>query len=126
MRRAAETGRSPLEGDLRVSFAIRSIGDRAVRLEMRDRSGPIAIVAEALRDYLAALSGWDRDTIGRPDLELVDHLLDRTGHLSVRPIETDVYPTSIDIGIGTDGSGAVRPADTSLVYDVHARTWHGE
>jgi hypothetical protein len=64
------------------------------------------------------------DTCSCPDLGLVDSILHRTGYLSIRPIETEVFSTFVDVGVST--SGCNEPADSLMIYDIHSDTWHGE
>jgi hypothetical protein len=49
-----------------------------------------------------------------------------TGTLTVRPIETEIFSTSIDVGIGTNNDGTTKPADRSLIFDIPSNSWHDE
>ncbi len=126
LRRSTRAGRSPLSTEVRAVLAATAIGERALRIETREPRVAAAFLGEALRGYVASiLHRWPSE-IGRPDPGLVLTVLERTGYVSVRAIETEVYPTSIDVGLGTHADGAARPAQTSLIYDVCSATWHGE
>jgi hypothetical protein len=118
--------RSPLEVELRAVASMRLVHDRAVVVDTRDPMQAAAFVGENFRHYLAAVQGNAAAEYAAPEDALVDRLLYRSGRLTVRPIETEVYSTSIDVGISCSDDAAVRPADTSLIYDLHSRTWHGE
>ena len=124
--RAVRAGRSPLEGDLRAIAALEVRHDRAVMFETRDIDQAAAFVAENFRHYLAALQGRPVERIAAPELALVERMLDRTGRMTVRPIETEVYSASIDVGISTSSNGELRPADGSLIYDIPSNSWHGD
>jgi hypothetical protein len=122
---ARAAGASALTADLRASVTVRIDRDRMVTVEARDESDALIFVAERLRRYVAALRDQPIEEVARPDLELVDRILYRTGSIQIRPIETEVYSTAIDIGIVTSTS-TLGPADTSLIYDVYANSWHGD
>jgi len=83
-------------------------------------------VGETLRHYLAAVAGLPLEHVGPPDVGLLVPLFEPRGGLTVRPIETDVYSTAVDVGVATSPPETPRPADSSLIYDLHAGTWHGE
>ncbi len=124
--RVVAGGGSPLAGDLRAVLGLRPLGERALHVEGRQRTDLAAIVAGNLRHYLAAITGRPISDLTEPEPALVDHLLERTGRLTVRPIETEIYSTWIDVGVNTSGSHDARPADTSIIYDLYGRSWHGE
>ncbi|MDY7107396.1 MAG: hypothetical protein SYC29_02050, partial [Planctomycetota bacterium] len=124
--RALRAGRSPLESELRAVAALEVRHDRGVRLEVRDLDHAAAFVAENFRHYLAALRDRPVDHFAAPEPTLIGRLLDRTGRMTVRPIETEVYSASIDVGVSTSSNGELRPADGSLIYDIPSNTWHGD
>jgi hypothetical protein len=123
---AVRRGASPLPADLRAVAALRVTGDRTVHVDLRTPAQAVPFVAENLRLYLAALSRRRWDDIALPEDRLVEELLARTGSLSVRPIETEVYSTFVDVGVGTGRGGEPTPADAALIYDVPGNGWHGE
>ena len=99
-------------------------GDRRLHLESRDELHALRIVAESFRHYVAALRQRPIKTIAAPESWMMQRLLATDGIISVRPVETEVFSTSIDIGIcTTDRDG---PANCSLIYDVPANSWHDE
>jgi hypothetical protein len=124
--RAVQAGRSPLESELRAIAALEVRHDRGVLLEVRDIDHAAAFVAENFRHYLAALRDQPVERFAAPEPALIERMLDRTGRMTVRPIETDVYSASIDVGISTSSNGELRPADGSLIYDIPSNTWHGD
>jgi len=124
--RTIEAGRCPLEGDLRALAAMQVRHDRAIVLQTRDIDQAAAFVAEDFRHYLAALRDQPSEKFAAPELALVERMLDRTGRITVRPIETEVYSTSIDVGISTSSNGELRAADGSLIYDIPSNSWHGD
>jgi hypothetical protein len=123
---ATERGESPLQYELRASAAATIDRDRRVRADVRDRADALALVAENFRQYLAAVLGRPADGFHVPQLWQLERLLSLSGVLTVRPIETEIYSTSIDVGISTQASGEARPADRSLIYDLPSGTWHDE
>lgn len=126
MNKAVDAGRSPLLAELRAIAALEVLGDRAVVLHSRERELALGLVAENFRHYLAALSGRPMSKFDAPEGWQVDRLLSLTGMLTVRPIETQVFSTSIDIGINTSKERFTQPADRSLIYDIPSNSWHDE
>ncbi|MCP3902868.1 MAG: hypothetical protein GY715_04455 [Planctomycetes bacterium] len=118
-------GASALTADLRATAAVRVACDRTLTIETRLEDDALLFVAERLRCYAAALRGQSVQSIERPDPALIGRILERTGYFQIRPIETEVYSTAIDIGIVTS-SVALGPADTALIYDLYANSWHGD
>jgi len=115
-----------LGSELRAIAAVTVPPDRTVRIETRSRRVAAMFLAENFRQYLAAATGRPAAELAAPEAALVEGLLDRTGRLAVRPIETELYSTWIDVGVNTETSGETRPADASLIYDLPSRSWHGE
>jgi hypothetical protein len=123
---AVREGSSPLAGELRAILAVRGVGPRVTVVDARERAILATFVGERLRHYVAALRHGRVDEVGGPEPALVERVLDRSGTLRVRPIETEVYSTFIDVGISTAADESAGPADASLIYDLTSRTWHGE
>jgi len=126
MIRSVRAGGSPLEAEIRAVAAIRAKSDRSVVLDARTTLQAAMLVAENFRHYLAAMRDQPVAEFTRPEPWQVERALQVTGALTVRPIETEVFSTSIDIGISTDPDGRPKPADQSLIYDIFSRTWHDE
>jgi hypothetical protein len=126
MNKAIEATRSPLTAELRAVAALEVLGDRSVVLHCRERALAVNVVAENFRHYLAAILNRSPHAIASPDAAQIDHLLRISGALTVRPIETAVNGTSIDVGINTSLSRFSQPANLALVYDLPSNTWHME
>jgi hypothetical protein len=126
MMHAARCGASALTAELRAVAELEVVGDRHVRLGVHRQEHALELVSEHFRHYLAAVRNRPAVEISRPPIWQLDRLLSVSGSISVRPIETEVYSTSIDVGVSTCAGPAVKPADKSLIYDVPSDTWHDE
>lgn len=123
---ALRRGASPLDADVRAVTAIERTGATGeLRAWSRDPDGATAFAGESFRRLVACLRAERPEAVAAPDGGLLARLLDRTGGLEIRPRETEVYSTAIDVAIrpGSAGSG---PATESIVYDLFADTWHGD
>ncbi|MBT8486000.1 MAG: hypothetical protein HKO59_17815 [Phycisphaerales bacterium] len=125
IKTAIDTGASPLAVEIRAVAAITTRGPEGIVLDARSEEDAARFVAAALRAYVAAVTGQSVAAVSTPELPLVLHLLERTGSLTVRPIETELHSTAVDVGVVTCPSGA-KAADTALIYDLFARSWHGD
>lgn len=123
---AAQHDRSPLEVELRATAALSVRADRMLTLDVRDEMTAYAVVAASLRRYVAAVLRKPVAEISAPPRSYFERLLGVSGRLSVRPIETDAFTTSVDVGISTAPRDEPRPAERSLIYDIFSRTWHDE
>ncbi|MBT4529820.1 MAG: hypothetical protein HOC27_01315 [Phycisphaerae bacterium] len=112
---------SPLKADLRMHSIVHSKDGESTRAHVREYDDALALAATAIAKYTSSILG---DTCSSPDLGLVDSVLDRTGLVSIRPIETEIFSTFVDVGISTNGPSS--PADSVLIYDIHSDSWHGE
>jgi hypothetical protein len=117
---------SPLEAELRAVAAMRVVDDRVVTLETRESRDASRLAAENFRHYLAALRGRPSRQFAAPEAAIIERLLEYSGEIAVRPIETEVFSTSVDVGVSTQPDGDTHPADQSLIYDVYSNSWHGE
>lgn len=124
--RAMRRGGSALDGDLRVFAAMHVERDEFVTIQAREERLAMKMLAENFRHYLAAISDVSLEGLDAPPTYQMERLLGVSGRVRVRPIETDVYSTSIDIGVGTDGGTDPVPADQSLIFDRPSGTWHDE
>ncbi len=122
--RGRQEGRSPLLAELRAEAVLSMPGERSLHLESRDELHALLMVAESFRHYVAALLHKPVSTITAPDPWMMQRLLSTDGIISVRPVETEVFSTSIDIGICTSDHDG--PATCSLIYDVLGNSWHDE
>lgn len=124
---ALAAGQSPLDVELRAEAVMEVRCGNRVMVTSRNEEDILRFVADSLRHYLASVRNVAAATLAAPDLGLVHALLDRSGQITVRPLETEVYSTAIDVGVSTgDQHGGMRPADQSLIYDIHSDTWHGD
>jgi hypothetical protein len=126
MNQAVTAGHSPLGAELRALAAIEVMGDRSVVLHCRERAVALALVAENFRHYLGAFTGRPATQFASPELWQLERLIGVTGSLTVRPIETQAFSTSIDVGVNTARERFSQPANRSLIYDIPSNTWHDE
>lgn len=126
IEQAIGTGRSPLEVELRASAFLTMESPRCLYFETRESEQVAMLVGEALRHYVAALRNRPVENIMPPQNWQVSRLLEIQGTISIRPIETEVYSTSIDIGICVKAGELLGPANCSLIFDVFSNTWHDE
>ena len=123
---AIKAGASALHADLRASAAMHVIRDSVITLHTRDLEQAHRLVAENFRQYLAALLNKPVSEIDAPQPWQIERLMSETNELTVRPIESEVYSTFVDIGIATTPNGSSGPAARSLIYDRPSDTWHDE
>ena len=115
---------SPLTADFRMQSIVTSKDGKSVSAHVREYDDALTLAATAISQYASTLLCVP---VSSPDLGLVDSILHRTGYISIRPIETEVFSTFIDVGISTNnGSGIPEPADSMMIYDLHSDSWHGE
>ncbi|MCZ6835134.1 MAG: hypothetical protein O7G85_05105 [Planctomycetota bacterium] len=123
---AIARGDSPLEFECRAIASLHPKGAGGIELDVRHREHALLVVAEAFRHYVAALRKRSVQDVTPPETWQVQRLLDIGGEISVRPIETEVYTTSIDVGVCAESGLPSKPAMLSLIYDVFSDTWHDE
>ncbi len=126
VKSALSRGHSALEAEVRAIASLRMLSPRSVSLETRDKDSGLTMVSESFRHYVAALRRCPVSDISMPQNWQMERLLDVEGEIAVRPIETEVYSSSIDIGICAQAGGPTRPANCALIYDVFSNTWHDE
>jgi len=112
---------SPLGADFRMHSIVTSIDGKSITAHVREYDNALNLVATAIVQYGSSMIGYP---CSPPELGLVDSIIQRSGLISIRPIETEVFSTFIDVGIAT--GGASTPADAMIIYDIHSDTWHGE
>jgi len=126
MDAAHAPGSSALDADLRAVAVLDVVRDSIVTLHVRDAALAHQLVAENFRQYLAALLDRPAGTIDAPQAWQIERLFSVSGELTVRPIESEVFSTFVDIGISTLPNGTSGPAARSLIYDLPSGTWHDE
>ncbi len=119
--REVEQSGSPLGADFRMKSIVTSLDGKSIRAHVRDYDDALTLTSSAISLYTTAFLG---DSVSSPDLGLIDSVLSKTGLLSIRPIETAVYSTFVDVGVSTNGVSEL--ADSVLIYDIHSNTWHGD
>jgi hypothetical protein len=112
---------SPLCADFRMQSIVTTKDGESVIAHVREYDDALALVATAIAQYASAVFG---DFVSPPDLGLVDAVLEQSGVISIRPIETEIFSTFVDVGISTNGPS--EPADSLMIYDIHSDSWHGE
>lgn len=125
IRAAVLAGRHPVLADFRVTHVLRLVDDRVSTFETFEEDMAILIVADNLRNYVAALLDTDVDTIGWPRPSMIQRILSVSGAFRVRPIETQQFGSFVDIGICTSRDES-SPARQSLIYDIPSGSWHDE
>lgn len=126
LARAALLGASCADVEFRTRLDVRPTSGRSARVEGAWHADLVTICGASLRLYVAALLRRDPDLVAAPDPGLVARLLDRSGRLRIRPIESRILSTSIDIGIDTTGTDEARPANDAVIYDLYGNSWHGD
>ncbi|MBG80922.1 MAG: hypothetical protein CMJ39_09470 [Phycisphaerae bacterium] len=123
IEQAVISGSCMLTTDIRAVAGLISRGG-CIEIESRTQRPLLAVIAEMLRRYMARRIRCDHNELPLPDAEIIDLLISRTGNLSIRSIETEIYPSFIDMGIAFPESDDIGPATGSVVFDRTSRTWH--
>ena len=126
IQRAWERGDCLLEAEIRALASVEVKANGVLVLQSRDEDTVLRAAGEVLRTHVAAQRGQDVAGIAPPDPGLVHGLLRTSGSLALRPIETEIYSTWVDVGISTCPTGTAKTADTSVIYDVVGNSWHGD
>jgi hypothetical protein len=126
IRRARVLGRQPLEAELRAFAAIDVRHDRAVTLHARRFQPVLDLIGQNMRHYMAAILQQPVECFSAPPDWQLQRLLSCSGRMTIRPSDTQVLATSVDVGICTNASRIRHPPDRSLIYDRPSDTWHDE
>jgi hypothetical protein len=110
---------SPLCADFRMQSVVTSTEDSGVSAHVREYDDALMLAASAIARFMSDLLG---ENVNPPDLGVVDALLYETGTISIKPIESEIFASFVDVGIST--SEGNEPANTSAVYDIHSDSWH--
>lgn len=124
--RAVQEGHSPLLAELRAVAAMSIAEDRSVTVHARRQAPLLELVAENLRHYLAAVLNRGVEHFAAPPVHQLERLLSISGRITIRPIETTINGSSIDVGISTSSEKTPGPANRSLLFDLPSNTWHDE
>tara|TARA_Y100000589_G_scaffold170127_2_gene161680 strand:- start:4421 stop:5116 length:696 start_codon:yes stop_codon:yes gene_type:complete len=125
IEKALISGTSLIDADIRTAA---SVLNKSGVIEIQSRSDQplLAVIAEMMRGHLSQIMSCSPMDFPLPDPDLIDHLMSATGRLAIHPLETDVYPEFIDLGLALPETEVVGPATTSVVFDRCSRTWHSE
>ena len=110
---------SPLSVECRMQSMIASTDQGGISAHVREQDDALALVAEAFRQYASNLLN---SSVSAPDLGLMATLFEQGDEISIRPIETELFSTFIDIGIASP----TKNVESALIYDIHSDTWHGD
>ena len=123
---AWERGESMLDAEIRANASLEVDAHGTLVLRARKQEVVLHAVGEVLRAHVARQRGLDSGDITLPEPGLVHALLDISGSIGLRPIETETYPTWVDVGISTCPEGSLKSANTSVIYDAVGNSWHGD
>ncbi len=126
IQRGLDRGGHPLTSEVRAIRSMQAGPNRTLLVHTRHARDAAAFAAEPIRHFLAAVAGLPLAEVPPPDVGLLLPLFEPSGEFTIRPIETDVYSTAVDVGIATSPPESPRPADASLIYDLLGASWHGE
>jgi hypothetical protein len=113
------TSLSPLCADFRMQSIVTSKQNEGISAHVREYDDALVLAATTLSLYMRELLG---ENVSKPDLGVVDALLHKTGSISIKPIESEVFATFVDVGISTECP--TERADSSVIYDIHSDSWH--
>ena len=117
---SVSSSNSPLAAECRMQSMITSTTSGGISAHVRNHDDALSLVAEAFRQYASNLLNCNA---APPELGLVATLFENSDVLSVRPIETEVFSTFLDVGVSSTNETA---AEYTLIYDIHSDTWHGD
>ena len=117
--KATEHGDSPFDVECRTLADLR-VGRDVMHVETADPEAIDMLAATLVRGHVARCVGCSPDAVPEPRLDIMIRARAKCD-LLLRPIETDVMSTSIDVGLGRSTN---NPAHESLVFDRVTRAWH--
>lgn len=126
VQRAWERGDSLLDAEIRANASLEVDANGTLVLRARKEEVVLQAAGEMLRAHVARQRGQDATDIAPPDSGLVHGLLNASGSIALRPIETETYSTWVDVGVSTCPEGTTKSADTSVIYDAVGNSWHGD
>jgi len=119
VQQAVERGDSPFEVECRAIADVR-VGADAMHVETVDPEGIDMLASTLLRGHVARCLQCKPDDLTEPALDIMVRAR-ADCDLLLRPIETDVMRTSVDVGLGRTAN---NPARESLVFDRITGAWH--
>ena len=107
-----------------------SVMNRSGLVEVQGRTDRplLAVIAEMLRSFLS----HSRCGVPHSVICLSQRPASSTPschgqvRLAIRPIETEVYPDFVDLGLVLPETDEIGPASSSMIYDRRSRTWHAD
>jgi hypothetical protein len=116
---AVDQGASPFDVECRAVADIR-VGTEAMHIQAIDPKAIDRLTATLLREHVARCIGCGINTITNPPQDIM--IRARSGSdVLLRPIETDVMSTAVDVGLGRNTS---HPSRESIVFDRVTGAWH--
>ena len=109
-----------------VTTSVRMLQDDVASIRTPSRDQLLCVGGNLLRNHVRSRIDARRCDVTAPEVDFMHHLLARSGTFAIRPIETEVYSTWVDIGISTSPDVDGTPADLSLIYDLISHTWHAD
>ena len=85
---------------------------------------PVRMAAGLLRYHVAQCLGRDAVSIPQPEPDVVARVLTSEG-MALRPLETQVFPGFLDIGVA-DVDREAGPARRSMIFDRVTGSWHAD
>jgi len=126
IREAFASGRAVLDADCRIETAAQIRDGRLVRIASRNNASLYAVAGRLFQTHLARVRRQVWSDFRMPAPWQMESLFEVTGVISVRPIETEVYSSFVDVGISITELDRTGPAGYSLIYDLISGTWHDE
>ncbi|MEE2906807.1 MAG: hypothetical protein VX527_03145 [Planctomycetota bacterium] len=125
IERALISGSCLLDADIR---SVTSVMNRSGLVEIQGRTDRplLAVIAEMLRSFLSQALRCPSSDLPLPEASVIDSIMSWTGRLALRPIETEVYPDFVDMGLVLPETDEIGPATSSMIYDRRSRTWHAD
>ena len=109
-----------------VTTSVRMLDDDTAGIRARSRDHLLLVGGNVLRNHVRSRLAARRFDVTSPETDFMHHLLARSGTFAIRPIETEVYSTWVDVGVSTSPEPVGKPADVSLIYDLISNTWHAD
>lgn len=125
IERALISGSCLLDADIR---SVTSVMNHSGLVEVQGRTDRplLAVIAEMLRSFLSQALRCPSSDLPLPEASVIDSIMSWTGRLALRPIETEVYPDFVDLGLVLPETDEIGSATSSMIYDRRSRTWHAD
>lgn len=120
---AVARGDDPLDFEIRADLHLEMDLD-GISFNTSDEGAVLVMAGTLLRHHAAEALRRRPTDIAAPEPDVVAALLGRDG-LSLRGLETQVFPGFLDIGVASVAQEA-SPANRSVIYDRITGAWHTE